>query len=86
MVSLYCIQSRLSMTIFAIIPGNYLATIMFNLAKNCLARLSLMLVVPPYLASQPDSGATMVFSLTDYLIAALVLIALAIWFQRWWRK
>jgi hypothetical protein len=28
----------------------------------------------------------MVFSLTDYLLAALVLIVLAIWFERWWRK
>lgn len=74
------------MIIFAIIVGNYPVTIMLNRAKNYLALLSLMLVVPSYLASQPDSGAAMVFSLTDYLIAALVLIALAIWFERWWRK
>jgi hypothetical protein len=74
------------MTIFAIIAGNSLAAIMSILAKNFLARLSLMLVALSCLASQPDSGAAMVFSLTDYLIAALVLIALAIWFERWWRK
>ena len=85
-MSFYCIQLRLCITIFAIIAGNYLATIMFNLAKNNLARFSLMLVAPSYLVSQLDSGAAMVLSLTDYLIAALVLIALAIWFERWWRK
>lgn len=73
-------------TIFAIIAGNDPATIMFILAKNVLARLFLMLVAPSYLASQPVSGAAMVFSFTDYLIAALVLVALAIWFERWWRK
>ena len=56
------------------------------LAKNFLARLFLMLVAPSYLASQPVSGAAMIFSFTDYLIAALVLVALAIWFERWWRK
>ena len=59
---------------------------MFNLAKNYLSRLCLILVAPSYLASQPDPGAAMVFSLTDYLIAALVLVALAVWFERWWRK
>lgn len=74
------------MTIFAIIASNSLATIMSILAKNSLACLSLMLVAPSYVASQPDSGAAMVFSLTDYLIAALVLVALAVWFERWWRK
>ena len=73
-------------TIFAIIAGNDPAIIMFILAKNVLARLFLMLVAPSYLASQPVSGAAMVFSFTDYLIAALVLVALAIWFERWWRK
>lgn len=85
-MSFYCLQLPLCTTIFAIIAGNYLATIMFILAKNFLARLFLMLVAPSYIASQPVSGAAMVFSLTDYLIAALVLIALAVWFERWWRK
>jgi hypothetical protein len=85
-MSFYCIQLRLCTTIFAIIAGIYVAIIMFNLGKNYLARLSLMLVAPSCLVSQPDTGAAMVFSLTDYLIAALVLIALAIWFERWWHK
>ncbi|MFL6717191.1 MAG: hypothetical protein ACJ8G3_12610 [Burkholderiaceae bacterium] len=73
-------------TFFAIIAGNCSVTVMSILAKNFLARLFLLLVAPSYLASQPVSGAAMIFSFTDYLIAALVLVALAIWFERWWRK